>query len=310
MTNDRDNTSIATIVVTHNRKELLVKCIDALFSQTHPCYVIVVDNASRDGTKAYLEERGFLDDDRIHYLALTKNLGGAGGFHCGLKYAMSQRWEWFWLMDDDAKPDPLALKNLLCHAEDPNTVYSSVAMSIENGKEQLCWTKKVMDNGRLTPINDYEELQDVHEVQNAAFLGFLIHRDMVQTIGLPDSTFFICRDDYEYCERAKKSGARFILVKNSVIIHPVKGIRRTRLVGMDIWYRDMPPWKTYYDIRNRIFVVKAHYPALLWRRTIPGLIIQFFCNLFDEKDKIRLMFAYAAGVMDGLSNKRGPRFLP
>ncbi|MDY6986989.1 MAG: glycosyltransferase family 2 protein [Thermodesulfobacteriota bacterium] len=310
MTNNPHSTSIATIVVTHNRKELLLNCIEDLLSQTHPCDIIVVDNASTDGTGSNLQDKGYLDDDRIHYFRLGENLGGAGGFHHGLKYAMSHGWEWFWLMDDDAEPERSALKNLVLRAEDSNTVYGSVAMGIKNGTKRLCWTKKVIDTGRLKSINDYERLQDVQEVQNVAFLGFFIHRDLVQAIGLPDPTYFICRDDYEYCERAKKSGARFILVKNSVIGHPVKGISRFRVLGMDIWYRNMPPWKTYYDTRNTILLVKAHYPTLLWRRTIPGMLLQSLCNVFTEKDRPFLLYAYAIGILDGLRNRRGQRFLP
>jgi len=310
MTNNSDSTKIATIVVTHNRKELLLNCIEALLSQTHPCDIVIVDSGSADGTEVSLRKKGYMDRHNIHYLRLNENMGGAGGFHHGLKYAMSQSWKWFWLMDDDAEPERSALKNLALHAEDSNTVYGSVAMGMKDGTKTLCWTKKVIDSGRLVSINDYQRLQEVQEVQNIAFLGFLIHRDMVQEVGLPDPTFFICRDDYDYCERARKSGARFILVKSSVISHPVKGISRFRFLGMEIWYRNMPTWKTYYDVRNRIFSIKAHYPHLLWRRTIPGLILQFFCSLFAEKDKIRLMYTYAAGILDGLCGKRAKRFLP
>ncbi len=305
-----NRTGIAAIVVTHSRKELLVNCIEALLNQTLACDIVVVDNASTDGTEAYLYDQGFVDDDRVHYFRLKENLGGAGGFQHGLKYAISHGWKWFWLMDDDAEPEPSALKNLVLHARHSNTVYGSVAMGIENGTKRLCWTKKVIDKDRIKSINDYERLENFQEVQNVAFLGFFIHRDMVQVIGLPDPTFFICRDDYEYCERARKCGARFILVKNSVIIHPVKGISRFRLLGMDIWYRNMPPWKTYYDIRNRIFLVKAHYPTLLWRRTIPGMLLQSFYNVFTEKERLFLLYAYATGILDGLRNRRGKRFLP
>jgi|LGVF01.1.fsa_nt_gb GT2 family glycosyltransferase len=305
-----NRTDIVAIVVTHNRKTLLVNCIEDLLSQSVPCDVIVVDNASTDGTEAHLRNKGFVDGDRVHYFRLKENLGGAGGFHHGLKYAMSRSWEWFWLMDDDAEPEPSALGNLVRHAKHRDNIYGSVAMGVENGTKRLCWTKKVPDKGRFKSINDYERLEDVQEVQNVAFLGFFIHRDMVQVIGLPDPTFFICRDDYEYCERARKCGAGFILVKNSVIIHPVKGISRFRLLGMDIWYRNMPPWKTYYDIRNRIFLVKAHYPTLLWRRTIPGMLLQSFCNVFSEKDRLFLLYAYATGLLDGLRNRRGKKFLP
>ncbi len=308
--NASNKKGIATIVVTHNRKELLANCIKALLGQTLPCDIIVVDNASTDGTEAYMCDPRVINDDRVHYYRLKENLGGAGGFHHGLKYAMSHGWKWFWLMDDDAEPEPSALKNLVRHAKDHDVIYSSVAIGIENGKKRLCWIKRIIDRGQPKSIDSYELLNDVQEVQNVAFLGFFIHRDMVQLVGLPDPSFFICRDDYDYCERARKCGARFILVKDSVIIHPVKAISRFRLLGMDIWYRSMPPGKTYYDVRNKILLTKAHYPRLLWPRTVPGLLLQSFFNSFSQKDRLRLLYSYAAGIMDGLRNRRGKRFLP
>jgi rhamnopyranosyl-N-acetylglucosaminyl-diphospho-decaprenol beta-1,3/1,4-galactofuranosyltransferase len=99
-------------------------------------------------------------------------------------------------------------------------------------------------------------------------------------------------------------------VKNSIMRHPIKGISRFRFMGMDIWYREMPPWKTYYDVRNRIFFTKVYYPSLLWPRTIPGLLLQSFCNVSTEKDRLGLLYAYVTGILDGLRNRRGKRFLP
>lgn len=72
--------SIAAVVVTHNRKIMLVDCLRAVFSQSQPLdRVFIIDNASTDGTRAFLESEGFLSDLRCVYIRLEVNEGGAGG---------------------------------------------------------------------------------------------------------------------------------------------------------------------------------------------------------------------------------------
>ena len=74
---------ICAVVVTRDRLALLQQCIEALRAQTRrPDRVLVVDNASSDGTAAWLA--GQAD---VETLRLEENLGGAGGFHAGLSRA-------------------------------------------------------------------------------------------------------------------------------------------------------------------------------------------------------------------------------
>jgi len=76
--------SVAAVVVTYNRKSLLMRCLLALLRQTRPLQkIIVVDNASTDGTREELAQEGYLDESAIEYVRLEHNTGGAGGFHTG-----------------------------------------------------------------------------------------------------------------------------------------------------------------------------------------------------------------------------------
>ena len=92
--------TVCAVVVTYNRKELLIECLEALENQSRPVDAIyIVDNASTDGTSELLLEKNYLGDlpskelkenfeetiqkgnTVIHYLRMSKNTGGAGGFH-------------------------------------------------------------------------------------------------------------------------------------------------------------------------------------------------------------------------------------
>ena len=70
--------SVAAIVVTYNRKELLGSCLHAILAQTRSCdRVFVIDNASTDGTPDFLFEHGFLDGP-VELVTLPQNTGIAG----------------------------------------------------------------------------------------------------------------------------------------------------------------------------------------------------------------------------------------
>src|SRR3712207_6268400 len=104
--------SVAAFVLTRNRKVLLGECIRGLLAQTVPVEtIIVLDNASTDGTREYLSEQGLLD--RIRYERREENTGGAGGYREGVRLLQETGCDWLWLMDDDAEPEPDALEKLL-----------------------------------------------------------------------------------------------------------------------------------------------------------------------------------------------------
>lgn len=79
--------NIATVIVTFNRKELLIKCKDAVLGQTYlPSTIYIIDNASTDGSEGLLQSKGLhhglVNGVTICYKRLSKNSGGAGGFSC------------------------------------------------------------------------------------------------------------------------------------------------------------------------------------------------------------------------------------
>lgn len=107
------NITIAAVVVTFNRKELLKNNIAALLQQTRlPDKIFIIDNHSTDGTEMLLHDLGYLQNPIIKYIRLPENTGGAGGFHEGIKAAYEEGCDWIWGMDDDAIPDNYALYEL------------------------------------------------------------------------------------------------------------------------------------------------------------------------------------------------------
>lgn len=304
---------IIAVIVTYNRKRLLLQCIDALLHQTVSCDILIVDNASTDGTAAFLDENRLLDDNRIHYFGLKKNVGGSGGFYEGLKYCMKKKWQWFWLMDDDAVPEKTALENLFNNMRDHHSIHGSVAIGLQDDLKRLCFSAKTIlkdIRGGYNFVDNHQDLDDISNVAWLPFLGFLIHRTTVEKIGLPDPEFFILDDDIEYTERARTKGIDVFLIKSSIIFHPLPLMTIHQIFGKRIIYQSMPPWKTYYGSRNKVIVAKKYYGKLLWLQTIPGILFRAVCSFFYERKGLHSVYANIIGIVDGLLENKGKRFLP
>ena len=106
---------VTAVVVTWNRKALLLECLDCLRRQTARADVLVVDNASTDGTGEALLP--LIEAGRIAYANTGENLGGAGGFQYGIRRAVEAGYDYVWIMDDDSMPEPTALEALMSAAE-------------------------------------------------------------------------------------------------------------------------------------------------------------------------------------------------
>ncbi|MGP1375079.1 MAG: glycosyltransferase family 2 protein [Almyronema sp.] len=82
------------VITTYNRLDLLKRAIASALAQTVPCEVIVVDNASTDGTQAYVTGLG----DRLRYQRNAANLQHAGAVNAGVDIATG---DWIKFVDDD-----------------------------------------------------------------------------------------------------------------------------------------------------------------------------------------------------------------
>ena len=94
---------VAAVVVTYNRIDLLKQCVEALLKQKYPCDILLVNNNSVDGTEEWALEL-VNKFDNIKYQNTGANLGGAGGFNYGMRWAVEAGYEFVWVMDDDCLP--------------------------------------------------------------------------------------------------------------------------------------------------------------------------------------------------------------
>ena len=259
---------VVAVVVTFNRRELLFECLEALERQTRPVdRVIVVDNASTDGTVEALRASDLGTRLDLVLLPLTRNGGGAEGFHYGTRAALEDGADWAWLMDDDCAPAPDALERLLSAdaAGDPATVLlagevvsaAGARLPLNRGVLRRRWFF-----APLVALPDEEYDRDEVEIGFCSFVGPLVRASAARRIDLPLRRVFIRWDDVEYVLRLRQLG-RAMLVPGSRIAHmdvePLEGASLR-----DRWrdYRRANPfgseWKQLYGLRNMVFMCRRH----------------------------------------------------
>ncbi|MEM8610997.1 MAG: glycosyltransferase family 2 protein [Cyanobacteria bacterium P01_H01_bin.105] len=102
--------SFSIVITTYNRLELLKRAIATALDQTVPCQVIVVDNASTDGTQAYVERLGDSLGKRVLYHRNPINANHSGAVNAGVDKATGT---WIKLVDDDDYLAPTCIEEMV-----------------------------------------------------------------------------------------------------------------------------------------------------------------------------------------------------
>ena len=209
------------VVVTYNRKELLRECLDMILAQTCPVdKLILIDNASTDGTGQMLTEGGYLDNPVFDYRLMENNLGGAGGFYEGLRIAGELGADWVWIMDDDTIPQEDSLAAIMSKTgQYPNAGFFASCVMGPDGEPMNI---PVIDKHKAD--NGYEDwympMKDgMVKIQTATFVSLLINGKAIKKCGLPCKDFFIWGDDTEYTLRLTRHYGNAYLVGESWVCH-------------------------------------------------------------------------------------------
>lgn len=301
------------IVVTFNRKMLLANCLRALIAQSVPLNtIIVVDNASTDGTQSYLEQEGLLNDpEQVIYERLPDNTGGAGGFNHGIQKALEFGFQWFWLMDDDAEPEADAFEMLVQDSRVTDLGLGVSRINNPDGTLQKRVLDSVLNNDALFRGIDRESAGSIKNVYSYPLLGLLVNSDLVKQIGNVNPNYFIQADDLDWTLRlSDKRGMAY--VEKSVLKHYDEVIveRVVRFGKSQACLARKDLWKDYYGFRNLILTMANHglpnwqllatknYVKRILQRILVGRDVWFACRI------------YTLAFWHGITGKSGKRIDP
>jgi rhamnopyranosyl-N-acetylglucosaminyl-diphospho-decaprenol beta-1,3/1,4-galactofuranosyltransferase len=260
--------------VTHDRLSFVKECVARLRSQTYAADILIVDNASTDGTAAWLAEQA-----DVAYIRQT-NVGGAGGFYTALKAGYWLGYDLIWCMDDDALPEDTCLEELVTAIDQvrrnggrPGWACSAISW-VDGSPARQNQPLLVPPTETLANTNDLT----IAPARSCSFVSVCISRDAIAEVGLPLREMFIWFDDVEYTRRIVEAGFGGVLARRSLATHKTPTNIATDLAGLD----RASSWKYRYKFRNTATLMRtiskgslADFAYLftqsVWRTTL-GLI--------------------------------------
>lgn len=283
-----DVEDVNAVVVTYNRKDLLIECVDAILAQTYPVKrLIIVDNNSTDGTEDMLRDRGYLEKSQIQFKKLPENVGGAGGFYEGMKLADSNGCKWAWIMDDDTIPTPTCLEELIKAKDSISGKISFLASAVRGMNNEAMNVPKINRDQFSQYIDWYEYLgQGIVKIVKATFVSLLINAEAMKVCGYPWKEFFLWGDDSEYTQRIIRDYGPAYMVGKSLAIHKRASAEALSLVKEENPNRIQ---RYFYYYRNNL-IGFWEYENILYRFLCVGKMgYDFFGVLFKGKYKLRKM---------------------
>jgi rhamnopyranosyl-N-acetylglucosaminyl-diphospho-decaprenol beta-1,3/1,4-galactofuranosyltransferase len=286
---------IAAALLTNNRLDDLAEVLQLLSIQTIPLHaVVVVDTAAAPEVAALASKY-----PRVRYVPSETNLGGAGGFSYSILSALASGADYVWILDDDACPENAeCLEKLLAAALQCGLMAVSPLIVAPSDHNRLAFPypgggeREEVEKRRFIP--DFAQL----------FNGFLVHRDVFFTIGLPDMKLFIRGDEVDFLIRLRKAKIPFGTVTNVAVTHPpgwgeVHKILPNRLHAL------VPEtdFKRYYFFRNRGYLSRRYWRVRSFFIDLIGYPIVFLVVRKGDWDGLRKWWA---AFKAGFFSKFGP----
>jgi GT2 family glycosyltransferase len=304
---------LVAVVVTYNRLDQLKLTLARLLEAApeHLDAVVVVDNASTDGTADWLSTQ---DDPRLDLFRCETNGGGAAGFDHGMRRAVAAHDpDWVVVMDDDGRPQSGAFAAF--HELDLQD-WDAIAAAVYYPDGTICdmnrpsrnpfwhgsvFLKTVLRLGgrggfHLTP-DDYSA-KTPRPIDITSFVGFFISRAGIVRAGYPDPDLFVYGDDGIYTLKLRKQGGRIAFEPRVKFEHDCSTFSET-----DMRFR--PMWKVYYYHRNLLMLYRRAAGLLFW----PLLLVvvpKWLLKTRDHKGE-RVLFLRLLGraIRDGLLERTG-----
>lgn len=326
---------LVAVVVTFNRLDKLKVTLARLLDSPAQdlAAVLVVDNASSDGTGEWLAARvgdrvgdrgadqdagqdSGQEDSRLTVVRCETNLGGAGGFETGMRRAVAQfDPDWIVMMDDDARPTPGTLAAF--QAQDRSGAEAWGAAVFHPGPEgRICdmnrpainpfWHRDVMwktlsgqgrDGFHMGP-EDFAPDAPQRDVDVLSFVGFFVSRAAIARVGYPDGRLFIYGDDTLYTLGLARAGGR-------IVFDPALRFEHDFSTHAEGDKRFRPLWKSYYHYRNLMMVYRL-CSGWLFVLVAPAAAVKWLLKVRHHSGERRAFLGYTLRALrDGLLRRTG-----
>jgi len=271
---------LSIIILSHNTEKLLEQCLESL-PKRDDYQVIVIDNASTDGSVAMVEEKF----PWAKLVKNTTNLGYTKGNNGAQKLAFG---EYVLFLNSDTKVYKNTLETMVAFMDShPDTGVSTCLTELPDGTLYYAchrgfptpWNSLAYFSGlaKVFPrwkifagyTATYLPIDKIHEIDACSGTFLFIRKKILDQIGWFDEDYFAYGEDIEMCFRVKELGYKIMFVPNAKIMHywgASSGLKSTSKEVAATDPKNQARWNEARYDAMRIFYDK-HY-----RRKYPGFL--------------------------------------
>jgi GT2 family glycosyltransferase len=249
-----DQPLVVAVVLNTNRRVETLACLDSV-ERLAParCQVVVLDNASTDGSVESIAEA--FPEIEVH--RLSTNRGYAGNNNVGIDLAISRGADWILLLNEDVVLAPDCLSELLAvaasepsigavgptvyHADEPAVIQSA------GGRLDRQWAARHRGQGE----RERGQFTEPCSVDWLSGCALMLRRTALDEVGRLDERFFYYWEEVDLCLRISATGRSIVQVPSARVWH--SGVRRGGRPGADV---------TYYSTRNQLLLLAKHRAPL------------------------------------------------
>ena len=251
---------LSIVIVSFNTRQDLERCLASVVANppAMPYEIVVVDNASRDGSPEAVRARW----PSIEVLVQPKNVGFAGANNAGIRATTA---ELVLLLNSDTIVPAGALDALIGRLRaHPDAGVAGPRLIDVEGRVELSFGPMISPLGELRqkatmalhhrrfgPVSAWIEraTSREHFVDWVSGAALLVHRRDAEAVGLLDERFFLYTEDVDFCAAIRARGRRILFTPAATITHLRGRSRATAPVVMNAAYR-----------RSQIAFYEKHLP--------------------------------------------------
>ncbi len=292
---------VSAIVVNWNAREDTRECLASLVRSTHrELETILIDNASADGSVDYL--KGLFP--ATVFVSNATNEGFARASNAGMRLALDRGADYVFLFNNDAVADERAVERLVAAMEESPEIGLAGAKIFYFSRKDTIWSAggevdfwKGMTRHRGIRKPDSPAFSERADVDYLTGCALMARRELVEKVGMLDTSYRMYGEDADWCLRAGRAGYRVVYVPDALAWHKVS----LSSGG------EFSPSKVYNKTMSNVLLFSRHARPYHWL-TIPffgaGYLVWLFVKGLAKGD-LKLPGAVFRALTDMLRPGRG-----
>lgn len=272
---------IFVIVVTYNGMRWYDRCFTSLRNSSIPLQTIVVDNASNDGSVEYIKEKY----PEIHLIESKVNLGFGKGNNLAIQYALEQKCDYVFLLNQDAwldRNDTLKTLVSIAQRHPEYGILSPIHLTVDKKEIEM---SVEYGGGRysLIMLSDMYcgMLKDVYETNYASAVSWLLSRETIMEVGGFNPIFRQYGEDDEYMNRCRYYGKKIGICFGVDIIHDHQKTLNPFCYNQSQYYHEQALLVKMLDMNTKIT------PFRYWLFCFRKMFVSFFRGNWNESKQWR-----------------------